>query len=64
MNEPIVRKVEMYAPTPAVHAQNNSRAINQLCDLINQGLIMESPDGTRFRLKVDDAGALSAQVLE
>jgi len=63
MSEPIVRKVLPQHPDTKKHSEDIARTVNLLCDQINQGVILESPDGSRFRLTVDNAGTLSTTAL-
>ena len=63
MSEPIVRKVKLYDPNADSHREDLARTINLVVDQVNQGLIMQSPDGNKWRLEVSNAGALSATAL-
>ena len=63
MSEPIVRKVKLYDPNANSHREEIARALNQVVDQVNQGLILESPDGSRWRLEVDNSGVLSTSAL-
>ena len=44
-------------------ADDLNRKKNQDIELRNERLILQSPDGTRFKLQVDNSGNLSASSL-
>ena len=61
--EPIVRKVSELNPDTGFHVSQCAIAINQIADLLNGGLVLESESGQRFRLIVSDGGVVSVESL-